>query len=54
MTDVFNEPGWAIDDISIPEIGYHTDGETGDDGWRAAGFVRIANVLPNLCETQEL
>ena len=24
----FNEPGWAIDDISIPELNYQTDAET--------------------------
>jgi hypothetical protein len=42
----FNEPGWAIDDIRIPELGYRTDAEADDGGWQAAGFVRIANVLP--------
>jgi hypothetical protein len=42
----FNEPGWAIDDISIPELNYHSDAESDDGGWQAAGFVRIANVLP--------
>jgi hypothetical protein len=42
----FNESGWAIDDISIPELGYRTDAEQADDGWQAAGFVRITNTLP--------
>ncbi|HMA34956.1 MAG TPA: hypothetical protein VKY74_10805 [Chloroflexia bacterium] len=42
----FNDPSWAIDDISIPEIGYQTDAETDDGGWQAAGWARVANVVP--------
>lgn len=38
--------GFLLDDLSIPEIGYSTDFETGDAGWQAAGWVRIQNVLP--------
>lgn len=38
--------GFLIDDITIPEIGYHTDFEVDDGGWEAAGFVRIQNQLP--------
>ncbi len=41
-----NGEGFLIDDLQIPEIGYFTDFETGDDGWEAAGFVRIENSLP--------
>ena len=41
-----NGEGILIDDISIDEIGYYTDFEAGDDGWRGEGFVRIENVLP--------
>jgi hypothetical protein len=44
--DAYNAPGWAIDDITIPEIGYHDDIENGEGGWQAAGFVRVDNVLP--------
>lgn len=44
-TAVFEE-GFLVDDIAIPEIGYFTDFESGDDGWQAEGFVRIQNVLP--------
>jgi len=44
--DALNLPGWAIDDIAIPEIGYTDDGEKGEGGWQAAGFVRVDNVLP--------
>jgi immune inhibitor A len=47
ITDqALNEPGFIVDDIAIPEIGYSYDAETSDDGWQAAGFVRMANVLP--------
>ncbi|MBN1991901.1 MAG: immune inhibitor A [Anaerolineae bacterium] len=44
--DGINLPGWAIDDISIPEIGFYDDVEPGPGDWQAAGFVRIDNVLP--------
>ncbi len=41
-----NGEGLLLDDVSIPEVGYTTDFETGADGWENAGFVRIQNVLP--------
>lgn len=41
-----NGEGILLDDISIPEIGYSTDFEDDDGGWKAAGFVRIPNRLP--------
>jgi immune inhibitor A len=41
---VFGE-GFLIDDITIPEVGYATGFEEDADGWEAAGFVRIQNVL---------
>ncbi|HIQ02443.1 MAG TPA: hypothetical protein EYH30_10030 [Anaerolineales bacterium] len=44
--DAVNRPGFAVDDIAIPEIGYFSDFETDSDGWEAAGFIRHANVLP--------
>ncbi|MBN1979106.1 MAG: immune inhibitor A [Anaerolineae bacterium] len=44
--DAVNRPGFVLDDIAIPEVGYFSDFETGDDGWEAAGFMRHANVLP--------
>ncbi len=44
--DAFNAPGWAIDDISIPEINFSDDIEGGANGWRADGFLRSDNVLP--------
>ncbi|MEK6255715.1 MAG: immune inhibitor A, partial [Chloroflexota bacterium] len=41
-----NGEGMLIDDISIPEIDYFSDFESGDDGWVADGFVQIVNALP--------
>jgi hypothetical protein len=39
-------PGFLLDDIEIPELGYHHNAETDDGGWLANGFVRQANILP--------
>jgi Uncharacterized protein conserved in bacteria len=44
--DAVNRPGFALDDVAIPEIGYFSDFEADGGGWEAAGFVRHANVLP--------
>jgi immune inhibitor A len=44
--DAINRPGFALDDVAIPEIGYASDFEADDGGWQAAGFMRHANVLP--------
>jgi hypothetical protein len=44
--DETTETGMLIDDLAIPEIGYHSDVETGQDGWQAEGWARIDNVLP--------
>lgn len=38
--------GFLLDDISIPQIGYFTDFEDDTGGWKAEGFVRIRNLLP--------
>ena len=47
VTDTYHaRAGWAIDDISIPEIGYFDDAETEDDGWISRGFKRMQNNLP--------
>ncbi|HYP18440.1 MAG TPA: hypothetical protein VEY08_00080 [Chloroflexia bacterium] len=43
--DGFNTEGIAVDDISIPEIGYQDDAEAESD-WDGEGFARIANKLP--------
>jgi immune inhibitor A len=42
--DAYNSPGFCVDDISIPELGYHYDAEE-DDGWMALGFIRTDNTL---------
>ena len=44
--DALNLPGWAIDDISIPELGYQDDVGNDDGGWLAEGFVRTNNTVP--------
>lgn len=38
--------GFALDDITIPEIGFFDDAETLDDGWIAEGFTRATADLP--------
>jgi len=48
--DAVNRPGFVLDDIAIPEIGYFSDFEenasSSPNGWEPAGFMRHANVLP--------
>jgi len=41
-----NGEGFLLDDVQIPEIGYFTDFENSADGWSAAGWVRVQNILP--------
>jgi hypothetical protein len=50
--DAYNLPGWAIDDIAIPEINYAENVESGEGGWQAAGFIRTDNVLPQKYSVQ--
>lgn len=44
--DAYNAPGFALDDVRIPEIGFVDDAESDDAGWIAEGFVRGAPVVP--------
>jgi immune inhibitor A len=44
--DTVNHPGFCLDGISIPELGYADDAEHGDDGWQARGWVRVADHVP--------
>lgn len=44
--DSVNEAGLCLDDLAIPEIGWLDDVEQGEEGWRAAGFLRHDNTLP--------
>jgi immune inhibitor A len=39
-------PGFFVDDIEIPELGYRYDSETDNGGWVANGFMRTAGILP--------
>ncbi len=39
-----NTPGWAIDDVSVPEIGLSDDAET-EGAWTADGFQRITGPV---------
>jgi len=38
--------GVALDEVSIPEIGYRYDPDDGDGGWKAQGFLRVVPLLP--------
>jgi len=44
--DAVNRDGLCIDDIAVPEIGYHSGAEDDDGGWVCEGFVRTDNILP--------
>lgn len=41
-----NQPGWMVDDISIPEIAFLDDAEQENSGWIVDGFVRSSNTVP--------
>jgi hypothetical protein len=43
-----NRYGFAVDDLSIPEINWNDDAESGDSGWTSAGFLRIHNRIPQV------
>lgn len=43
--DAVNGPGFLVDDIAIPEIGYADDGEKGKGDWVAGGWVHTDNKL---------
>ncbi len=47
-----NGKGFALDDISIPELSYQTDVESGPDGWQAEGFVQTGWQLPQQWSVQ--
>ena len=40
-----NRPGWAIDDIAVPEIGFFDDAEEDAGGWHRQGFLRLVEPL---------
>ena len=41
-----NLPGLAIDDVSVSEINYTDDFESGEGGWQSAGWLRTNNFVP--------
>jgi immune inhibitor A len=41
-----NRPGLCVDDVTIPELGYAHDAESGDEGWLAEGFLRVTDQVP--------
>lgn len=43
--DAVNRAGLLIDNIAIPELGYLDDGETGEAGWEAAGWILTDNSV---------
>lgn len=51
--EAISEPGFAIDDISIPELNFADDAES-DGGWTAEGWVRIDNDLPQRYLIQQI
>ncbi len=44
--DATTQPGMLIDDVSIPEIGYADDMESGVGDWVTEGWIRTDNILP--------
>ncbi|MFZ5915781.1 MAG: hypothetical protein ACOYZ7_02470 [Chloroflexota bacterium] len=44
--DAVNRVGLCVDDITIPQLDYTHDAESGDDDWDGEGFIRTDNVLP--------
>jgi hypothetical protein len=43
--DAVNYPGFFVDDVAIPEIGYLDDAETDAGGWQSEGWLRTDNIL---------
>lgn len=43
-----NNFGFAVDDLSIPEINWSDDAESDDGSWDSGGFVRIHNRVPQV------
>ena len=44
--DAVNAPGWFIDQVDIPSIGYATNWAEGADGWESEGWLLTDNQLP--------
>lgn len=48
-----NREGFAIDNISIPEINFKDDGNS-DAGWKSEGWSRVENTLPQYWQVQAI
>ncbi len=48
-----NREGFAIDNISIPEINWKDDGSD-DAGWKSEGWSRVENTLPQFWQVQAI
>ena len=47
VTDAaLNGIGMCVDDVSVPQIGFHDDGRQGANGWDAQGFALTDNRVP--------
>ncbi len=44
--EALNHPGLALDDISIPELGYSYNAEEDDGGWQSQGWLRVGDEVP--------
>ncbi|MDH7484866.1 MAG: immune inhibitor A [Anaerolineae bacterium] len=44
--DAVNYPGWFVDDIAIPALGFFDDGESGEGDWQTEGWVLTDGRLP--------
>ena len=44
--DAVNAPGWFIDEVEIPAIGYATNWADGENGWESEGWLLTDNILP--------
>ncbi len=44
--DAVTRPGFILDEVSVPEIGYADGFEADGGGWSSEGFIRHANILP--------
>jgi hypothetical protein len=44
--------GLALDNISVPELGYYDDAESLTSGWTAAGFDRVTASIPQQWQLQ--
>lgn len=50
--DAYNAPGFAVDDLEIPELNYLSDVEANSGGWFADGFIRTDGQLEQRFDLQ--